>query len=102
MERVEPAESPRAGEFELPPPIALRGAESLRQLRSHVRKAVQELARLREENGALQKRILELERGTPADESKSVITFDERGTELRERVDGFIGAIDAYLSRHAE
>ena len=84
----------------MPPLVALRGAESLRQLRDRVRKAVEELGRLREENRKLAERITVLERGPVAEDGESLVKVPETPEHLRQRLDAFITAIDVYLSKN--
>ena len=80
--------------------VALRGAESLRQLRDRIKKAIEELNRLRTENQKLADRIAELERGPVFDENNTIITFNTPPHLLRKRIDSFIDAIDAYLAKN--
>lgn len=89
-------------EIGMPPLVALRGAESLRLLRDRVQKTAQELGRLRKENRNLANRIAELESGPSIDPSATLLSFEEDPARLRERVSGFIEAIDTYLARDDE
>ena len=75
---------------------------SLSHLRERVFAAAQELERLRTENAALAQRVLELQDGRDAAPS---FAFGEAGGDaeaVRQRVQGFIDAIDTLLAREAE
>ena len=68
---------------------------SLSQLRDRVEAAVREIERLRSENAALAKRLLELQDDASA---PSFAFGDGEDTEaLRARVEGFIGLVDRLL-----
>ena len=102
-EDLPPENSPSSdpvGQIGMPSLVALRGAESLRQLRDRIRKAVDELGRLREENRKLAERIVELERGPVGDPDETLLKIGEAPDQLRERLDAYIGAIDAYLAKN--
>ncbi len=93
-------EKPKSGnEIGMPPLVALRGAESLRLLRDRVQKTAQELNRLHKENQKLAQRVAELERGPAIDPNTTILSFEENPDRLRERINGFIQAIDTYLAR---
>lgn len=82
-----------------PAPAALRGQAALEHLKSLVATAAHQLERLREENAALAARVVELEGQEETD--APLLSFDEDPELLRQKVDGFIEAIDAYLERDA-
>ena len=67
-------------------------AASLEQLRDRVTRAADEILRLREANQALAERIARLE-----SEERTVVTFDDDPEALREKIAGFIEAIDRFL-----
>ena len=72
---------------------------SLSQLRDRVEAAVREIERLRSENAALAKRLIELQDGASAPS----FAFGEGGDadDLRARVEGFIGLVDKLLGDDA-
>lgn len=75
----------------------LKGTRSLRRLRDRIERAAHELQVLREENAALNERILELE-AMPPDTGESGIRFLETDPDaLKRKVEGFIEVIDQYL-----
>ncbi len=80
-------------------PVHLKGTRSLERLRDRIDLAVKELARLREENAALQKQLdsfqshgIESMDGTP-------VVFTESPSALRTKVENFIEAIDRYIEQ---
>ena len=93
-------ESAPVNQIGMPSLVALRGAESLRRLRDLITKSVDELGRLREENRKLEERILELERGPVGDEDETLVKISDTPEHLRNRLDTFIAAIDAYLAKN--
>lgn len=95
-----PQRTEAVNQIGMPPLVALRGAESLRKLRDRVRKAVDELGRLREENRKLAERIVELERGPVGDDNETLVKLSETPDNLRNRLDAFISAIDAHLAKN--
>ncbi len=76
----------------------MKNPQSLQRLRDRVQEAVDELARLRQENAALYERIEELEARPAVDPDLTLLTFDEDPASLRRKVEGFIASIDAYLA----
>ena len=74
----------------------------LERLRDRVKKAARELERLRTENAALTERIRRLETSPTVDLEGTVLAFDEDPEMLREKVEGFITTIDAYLARETQ
>jgi hypothetical protein len=82
--------------------ILLKGPQSLERLRDRVKKAAHELERLRTENAALTERIRRLESRPAVDLDGTVLAFDEDPDVLREKVEGFIQAIDTYLAKETE
>ncbi len=74
----------------------LKRPKSLKRLRERVGAAQEELARLRRENAALAARIAALEEEAAHD--GTIVKLPEQPEALREQVEGFIAAIDAYLS----
>ncbi len=82
--------------------VPLKNPQSLERLRDHVKKAARELERLRAENAALTERIRHLETTPAVDLEGTVLAFDEDPDRLREKVEGFIQAIDAYLARETQ
>lgn len=96
----QPKHSAPVSQIDMPSLVALRGAKSLRRLRDRITKAVDELGRLREENRKLAERIEELERGPIGDADETLVKIGETPSHLRQRLDAFIGAIDAYLAKN--
>ncbi len=105
----DPAEDARHAS-EQPPPasnhgekpkgsVHLKSPQSLERLRERVKQAAHELERLRKENAALAERIEQLETHPDIDLDGTVFTFDADSDVLREKVEGFIKTIDAYLVR---
>ena len=82
--------------------VSLKSPQSLERLRDRVKKAARELERLRTENAALTERIRQLETSPAVDLDGTVLAFDEDPDILREKVEGFITAIDAYLARETQ
>ncbi len=80
----------------------MKSPQSLERLRDRVKKAAHELERLRKENAALTERIRRLETSPAVDLDGTVLAFDEDPVVLREKVEGFITAIDAYLTKESE
>lgn len=85
-----------------PEPVHLQPPQSLRRLRERVETAARELERLRKENAALTKRIEKLETRPPVDVDDTLLTLDEDPEALREKIEGFIEAIDRYLAQEAD
>ena len=81
------------------PPVSLKNPQSLERLRDRVKKAARELERLRLENAALAERIRHLEARPAVDLEGTVLAFDEDPDLLREKIEGFIQAIDTYLAK---
>lgn len=79
--------------------VHLQNPQSLERLRERVKQAVHELDRLRQENAALAQRLQQLEARPDVDFDGTVITVDADPEALREKVEGFIKTIDAYLAR---
>ncbi|GEM_PF-3505744 len=77
----------------------LRSLESLERLRDRVEVAAREMRRLREENGALARRIQELESRPAVDPGQTVISLDHDPDLLKRKIAGFIEAIDRYLEK---
>jgi len=80
-------------------PVHLKGTRSLERLRDRIDLAVKELARLRDENAALQKQLdsfqshgIESMDGTP-------VVFTESPSALKSKVENFIEAIDRYIEQ---
>ena len=76
--------------------------EVVERLRDRIKKAARELERLRTENAALTERIRQLETSPVVDLEGTVLAFDEDPDILREKVESFITAIDAYLARETQ
>ncbi|MEM0961649.1 MAG: hypothetical protein AAGK21_03775 [Bacteroidota bacterium] len=70
---------------------------SLKHLRDRVDAAVREIERLRAENAALAKRLIELEERAQ-DGSSFSFSDDEGSEELKARVQGFIRIVDGLLA----
>ena len=81
------------------PVVMLHGMESLQRLRDRIMKTLQELERLRTSNAELAERIRELEKRPHVDLDGTVLAFDEDPQQLREKVEGFIRAIDTYIAK---
>lgn len=81
------------------PVVMLQGMESLQRLRDRIMKTLEELERLRTSNAELAERIRELEKRPHVDFDGTVLAFDEDPQQLREKVDGFIRAIDTYIAK---
>lgn len=79
-----------------------RGSQVLERLRERVEVAARELERLRKDNVLLARRIAELEARPAVDDDQSFLVLDENQEVLRKKVEGYIQAIDAYLSRERE
>lgn len=79
--------------------VSLKSPQSLERLRDRVQAAVHELDRLRKENAALTERIEDLEARPALDVDGTLLAFDENPDTLREKVEGFIHAIDQYLAK---
>jgi hypothetical protein len=94
-----PAPAPAAPSFEeAPAGPAGPPEQALERLRTRVLDAVRELERLREENDALAARLADLE----AQQGRALPdAFFDGGDPavLRERVEGFIEALDTYLAQ---
>jgi len=75
-------------------------AQALERLRAGVLDAVRELERLRAENEILTQRVLDLEHegGRTPD---VVLPFADTPEAMREKMDEFIGALDAFLALDA-
>ncbi len=77
---------------------------AMAQLRERVTRAVTEIERLRGENEHLARRVEELAARQPAspDGSGSQVAFDFGGdaSEVKEKVQGFIDALDRALAVH--
>ena len=69
------------------------------RLRDRVRKAAQELERLRQENHALRERIEQLETRPAIDMDGTVLAFEDDPEVLRGKIEEFIEAIDIYLAQ---
>ena len=78
---------------------SLKSPQSLERLRDRVQAVVHELDRLRKENTELTERIEHLETRPALDVDGTLLTFDESPDALREKVEGFINAIDQYLAK---
>ena len=81
------------------PVVMLHGMESLQRLRDRIMNTLQELERLRTNNAELAERIRELEERPHVDLDGTVLAFDEDPQQLREKVEGFIRAIDTYIAK---
>jgi len=68
----------------------------LERLRTQVRRAAEEIARLDAENRALRQRVHELEQRPQVSEGEAFVTLDDPQA-LRTQIEGFISTIDAYL-----
>ncbi len=82
--------------------VSLKNPQSLERLRDRVKKAARELERLRTDNAALTERIRRLETSPTVDLEGTVLAFDEDPDILREKVEGLITTIDAYLARETQ
>lgn len=69
----------------------------LERLRDRVLDAARELDRLREENRHLTERLAALETEM-RERTTLLVPGDETPEALRERIEGFISALDAYLA----
>lgn len=78
-----------------------REQEVLETLRTSVMQAVEEIARLRAENVALSERLDTLSTASVPAAGEVALAFSEPPEVLREKVQGFIDAIDAYLETYA-
>lgn len=79
--------------------VSLKSPQSLERLRDRVQTAVRELDRLHKENAVLTERIKDLEKRPAIDGVGTLLDFDENPDTLREKVEGFIEAIDQYLAK---
>ncbi len=87
--RLSTSRLPADGQASTPSP-------ALERLRKQVRRAADELERLRAENRALQQRVAELEARPTVGEDEIVLRVDDPDA-LRRQIEGFIETIDAYL-----
>lgn len=73
---------------------------SLRLLRDHVSRAVEEIVRLRAQNKSLARRLAEFESSGGA----SAPVFEDRSdvNELKSKITSFVSSIDAYLAENEE
>lgn len=77
--------------------VQLNSPSSLERLRNRIEDTARELHRLREENAALVKRLSELEANPMMDLEGTLIALDENPEAMREKIQGYIAAIDNYL-----
>lgn len=84
-----------SGEFGGPDPLA--------RLRERVEKAAHEIERLRQENARLAERVAELaqEDIMPADQHPAAVTIGENPEELKQKIQGFIDALDRVLAERS-
>lgn len=75
----------------------LRKIEALERLRDRVEAAADEILRLRAENEEMAKSINDLRNKLDSQNSRPAISFDGDADDLRDKVRGFIDAIDTYL-----
>lgn len=71
--------------------------EVVRRLHRKVRQAVVHIERLEEENERLREHVSELENRPAISPDKTALAVDADPDSLRERISGFIEAIDTYL-----
>lgn len=101
-EQPQPASNPGGPPSKRRGPVPLKSPQSLERLRERVKQAAHELERLRKENAALATRLQRLETHADVDFDGTVLAFDTDPEDLREKVEGFIKTIDAYLARENE
>ena len=77
-------------------PVLLKSIKSLERLRDRIQTAATEIIRMREENAALSSRLQRME-SQPDIPENSALQLDEDPEVLRQKVSGFIEAIDRYL-----
>ena len=82
--------------------VPLKSTASLERLRDRVELAAQELTRLRKENDALTARLRELETRPAVKPDETLLALEESPEAVRRKVEGFIEAIDRYLSREQQ
>jgi len=75
----------------------LSGAQSLQRLRDRIELTVTELARLRQENAALQSQLREAQSHGTDDAGGTPVIFTESPDTLRSKVESFIGTLDRYI-----
>jgi len=80
-------------------PSPLRGTQTLERLRERVEAVARELIRLRQQNAELVRRLAELEARPLAEEDAVALEMDQDAEALRARIDGFVQAVDYYLSQ---
>ncbi len=97
-------EAERPGDPAKRPPgadVLLKNPRSLERLRERIEEAVHALEHLRRENEALAARIRELETRPEVPEGAAVVAFEEDAEALKEKLAGFIAAVDQYLEQEA-
>lgn len=73
----------------------------VRRLRAQVEQATSALKRLQAENERLRRRVEELEQRPALQPDTTTFVFDDEPGALRDRISGFIDAIDLYLEDDA-
>ncbi len=77
------------------------GTRSLELLRERIEAAAREIHRLRQENAELADKIAALEK-TQGNDLRTILEVDAPPEQVREKILGFINAIDRYFSHHTE
>ncbi|GEM_PF-4066593 len=76
------------------------GLRSLELLRERIEAAAEEIHRLRQENAELADKIAALEK-TEGNDLRTILEVEAPPEQVREKLLGFIEAIDRYLAHHA-
>ena len=76
------------------------GPRSLELLKDRIETAAREINRLRQENAELAERMARLEESQGHD-IRNLLETTQASEELREKIAGFIEAIERYLDEHA-
>ncbi|MDX1430160.1 MAG: hypothetical protein R3282_07730 [Rhodothermales bacterium] len=75
----------------------LRTVEPLERLRDRVEAAANEIVRLREQNREMASSISDLQNQLDTERERPALAFEDDADALRQKVRGFIKAIDTYL-----
>ena len=78
-----------------------RHRETIEQLHARVEQAARTIERLTAENQRLRERVETLEQRPDVPDDHAVLTFDGGPDAVRDRLEGYIDAIDRYLDRDA-
>ncbi len=79
-----------------------REQEVLETLRSSVLEAIEEIGRLRAENAVLTERLGQMSGAPQQPSGGTLLDFNDPPEALKEKVQGFIDAIDTYLETYTD